>query len=69
MREIKFRAWDSKNHKMYHNVGFFEESWLSPDTEDGFIPCADSEIIPLEYTGLKDKNSVEIYEGGCGQGQ
>ena len=62
MREIKFRAWD-KNIKEYRDVVF--------DTADyrfGFIiehdGTLDSDVFIWEqYTGLKDKNGKEIYEG------
>lgn len=47
MREIKFRAWDG-----YTMVGFN----LKDKT---FI----TDQIVMQYTGLKDKNGKEIYEG------
>ena len=61
MREIKFRAWDVENNKMiqsYAHVskyGQFYTAWTSTDSE--------REYIPMQYTGLKDKNGKEIYEG------
>lgn len=58
MREIKFRGWD---------VGFKEmESWESLLTSD-VLPEVLQGVFPnlklMQYTGLKDKNGVEIYEG------
>ena len=47
MREIKFRVWDG-NNKVFH------------------YPCVlelDAGLDYQQYTGLKDKNGVEIYEG------
>jgi uncharacterized phage protein (TIGR01671 family) len=61
MREIKFRAWDIENNKMiksYAHVskaGQFYTTWTSNDR--------DREYIPMQSTGLQDKNGVEIYEG------
>ena len=58
MREIKFRGWD---------VGFKEmESWESLLTSD-VLPEVLQGLSPnlklMQYTGLEDKNGVEIYEG------
>lgn len=54
-REIKFRAWE-KDRKVWRNdVEFFplKSLWDNPTPE----------LIFMQYTGLKDKNGVEIYEG------
>lgn len=57
MREIKFRAWDKKTKRYFlielGNPGFFE---CQSDDHDDYEWWQ-------QYTGLKDKNGKEIYEG------
>ena len=63
MREIKFRAWDNKNKKLvsFENI---ELPYSENVNLDGQIEgILDRGIILMQYTGLKDKNDVEIYEG------
>ena len=54
-REIKFRCWAVASEEMFY-----------PDDDicfnDGF-PLFPPNTIPMQFTGLKDKNGVEIYEG------
>jgi uncharacterized phage protein (TIGR01671 family) len=66
MREIKFRAWDCDNKIMVY-----------PDSELEVVFCFDkiglsiyhstgyelNSFEVMQYTGLKDKNGKEIYEG------
>ena len=65
MREIKFRAWDKKIQRFIDakeiviNDGKVFRNWQ--DYED-YIPD-DNTIELVWFTGLKDKNGVEIYEG------
>jgi hypothetical protein len=53
MREIKFRAWDIPQHFMRFKMS--PEEWLVANDSKHF------EL--MQYTGLQDKNGVEIYEG------
>ena len=66
MKEIKFRAWDTKNKEMgvVHILNldscFADASFHNGRTLKGHIG---TDLILLEFTGLKDKNGKEIFEG------
>lgn len=67
MRELKFRAW-IKNYNCYADVLGFEQGRLFIQFQSGersqhrlYVPIED--CILEQYTGLRDKNGEEIYEG------
>lgn len=60
MREIKFRAWNKKNAIMVPVLELtLGADWIVNEK----FSCFDGETILMQYTGLKDKNGKEIWEG------
>jgi len=59
VREIKFRAWDGSKMRTDFTMHSDGQMIISASVYAiGFDP------VLMQYTGLKDKNGVEIYEGG-----
>lgn len=70
MRELKFRVWDQQKSRMYHfDLSDVVDGAINPvvtSTGSGVAIYPQFNLqqgIVEQYTGLKDKNGVEIYEG------
>ena len=62
MREIKFRAWDKKNKRIVKE-GDLLDAYNCPTIPTPYGFKLKTKFILMQFTGLKDKNGKEIYEG------
>jgi uncharacterized phage protein (TIGR01671 family) len=62
MREIRFRAWD-EDEKMMVQWNELRDTQLFNDGFDN------DHCVLMQFTGLKDKNGKEIYEGDIVKGK
>ena len=58
MRAIKFRAWDIDNQCFRYDFTYPTDTLLGEDINQ--MPY---NTLVMQYTGIRDKNEVEIYEG------
>lgn len=60
MRDIKFRAYDYDNKRFEYDVQDTYDAIISSSFID---VLADDRFVVEQYTGIKDINGVEVYEG------
>lgn len=66
MRQIKFRVYNCTRNEMTYDLESIDISdgvITQVNTAQDRILFPDKECELMQYTGLKDKNGVEIYEG------
>lgn len=64
MRELKFRAWDNlKKEWLKKKVYHFNPHFNAEGIGEFRLPQHPQGYTIQQYTGLKDKNGKEIYEG------
>lgn len=63
MREIKFRFWNGYEIKPVRVINFNYDFYEDDHSHISDVENIEKSPFLMQYTGLKDKNGKEIYEG------
>jgi uncharacterized phage protein (TIGR01671 family) len=63
MREIKFRVWDNEEKEMLNDVYIGTDDFTNMLNEVIKYKQESESCIFMQFTGMRDKNGVEVYEG------